>query len=425
MFLGLLAPVAVAGPGDPEEEAVLELLQVDASDSTGYAAFREALTGGHAWVKLRYRFETVDDDAFSKDANASTLRTVLGYETGVYAGFAALLEFEDVAPVGGEDYNSTVNGKTSHPVVADPDGGEVNQAYLRYTGFEDTAIAAGRQRILLGNQRFVGPVAWRQNEQTFDAITTTSDRFGEWNLFYAYISNVNRVFGDDSKKHLPSGALNPVAGDQRMNSHLFNAQRQLGSFAELLTYAYLLDYDSADTNSTNTFGASLSGAFELGRIDLAWAGEFATQSDSGDNPNDVDANYYRGELGPKFGPVDFKVMYEVLEGSGDTGDRFTTPLATLHKWNGWADKFLNTPDDGLEDLSVSIGGSVRGTKLLAVWHDFQANDGGNDYGTELDLSVTRKVGDDLTIGLKYADFDSDDSAFSDTKKGWVWLSYSF
>jgi hypothetical protein len=425
VLLGLLAPVVVADPGDPEVDASTEALRLGPPVPADYATLREALTGGHGWVKLRSRYEYVDQDGFSKDANAVTLRTVLGYETAEYKGFAALLEFEDVAPIGGDPYNSTTNGNTSRPIVADPDGAEVNQSYLRYTGFEDTALVAGRQRIVIGNQRFVGDVGWRQNQQTFDAFSTTSERFEGWNLFYGYLSNVNRIFGDEGKKHLSSGADNPFAGDQRMNSHLFNAKRALGSFGDLTAYAYLLDYDSADTNSTNTFGASLAGVAELGKVDLAWGAEFATQDDSNDNPNDVSANYYRGELGPKFGPVQCKVMYEVLEGSGDTGDRFTTPLATLHKWNGWADVFLNTPDDGLEDLAVSVGSEVWGAQLLAVWHDFQANEGGDDYGSEIDLSVTRKVGEDLTVGLKYADFDADGSAYSDVQKAWVWLSYSF
>ena len=115
-----------------------------------------------------------------------------------------------------------------------------------------------------------------------------------------------------------------------------------------------------------------------------------------------------------------KVGYEVLE--ADDGVGFATPLATLYKWQGWADKFLTTPGDGIEDAYVSVGGKLGPVKLAAVYHDFQAESSSTDFGTELDLVATWPVNKQFTVQAKYASFDTDDSArYGDTDKAWLTL----
>jgi hypothetical protein len=49
------------------------------------------------------------------------------------------------------------------------------------------------------------------------------------------------------------------------------------------------------------------------------------------------------EVGTTVASVNVKVGYELL-GSDNGEYGFATPLATLHKFNGWADQFLGTPD---------------------------------------------------------------------------------
>ncbi|MBV1933804.1 MAG: hypothetical protein KUG59_03880, partial [Parvibaculaceae bacterium] len=132
----------------------------------------KALTEGDISLDVRYRYETVEQDGFANDATASTLRTKLGYKTGSFYGFAGLVEIENVAEIGNDDdYNSTTNGNGAYPVVADPSGTEINQAALFYTGFDNTTLIGGRQKIQFDNQRFVGAVGFRQNDQTFDGVT--------------------------------------------------------------------------------------------------------------------------------------------------------------------------------------------------------------------------------------------------------------
>ena len=139
------------------------------------------VTDGKASVDFRYRYEFVDQEGFDKDAKASTLRSRLTLASAPLNGFSALLEADDVRSVGSDDYNSTDNGNTQYPVVADPEGTDLNQAWLKYAA-ENAAGTLGRQRILHDNQRFVGGVAWRQNEQTYDGLRGTAKMMGKLDL---------------------------------------------------------------------------------------------------------------------------------------------------------------------------------------------------------------------------------------------------
>ena len=413
-YLALACSANLVAAGEPIRPADVPApgfsLRADAPDG----GLCDAIQDGHMWLKLNYRFEYVEQDGLTKDAYASTLRSVLGYETGAWNDLTATLELEDVSPIGDDAYDSTINGKTDRPVVADPDSAELNQFFLKYSGWADAAVKLGRQRIKLDNDRFIGNIGWRQNEQTFDALSVDAKQVGPVDVFYGYLHNVNRVFGDES----------PV-GDHAMDSHVLNVSHVFEDLGKLVFYYYLLDYRSADSLSCSTFGARFDGRRGLSEgADLLYTLEWANQTDAGDNPADRDANYMHGILGVDVEGYVFKVGMEVLEGSGDPGSAFQTPLATAHAFNGWADKFLTTPDTGLEDLFFSAGTSFGKTKVTAVYHQFSPDTGGGDYGSEIDAILTRPLGDDVDLGLKFADY-AEDGFATDTTKAWFWLGYSF
>ncbi|HAC35180.1 MAG TPA: hypothetical protein DCF45_11740, partial [Gammaproteobacteria bacterium] len=151
----------------------------------------DALSQGKVSANIRLRYEGVDDDTRSKDADAVTIRTRLGYQTADFNGWKLFGEIEDVTALD-ESYNSTVNGKGTYPVVADPEDTEINQLFVSYGGFADTWIKAGRQRIILDGARFVGNVGWRQNEQTYDAFSVVNKSLADTVFTYAYVSEVHR-----------------------------------------------------------------------------------------------------------------------------------------------------------------------------------------------------------------------------------------
>jgi hypothetical protein len=385
----------------------------------GAANVAEMFTKADADLFLRYRVELVDQNGFDKDATASTLLTKLTYKSATLNGFSFVLEGTHTTVLGAETYNSTVNGNSTRPVVADPETTEFNQGYLSYKrgGF---ALKAGRQGINIGNQRFIGTVGFRQNDQTYDSVLVSASPTEGVKTSYAYIWNVNRIFGED----------HPL-GDLDTNAHVLNASYNMAGVGKLSTYAYLLDMNDAAVYglSSQTFGARFAGKRKVSdAIMVGYELEYAKQSDYKDNPSDYSADYFHGASSLAGGGFTAAAGYELL--GSDHGVSFKTPLATLHKFNGWADKFLGTPAAGLQDLYVSLAykvpkGSVLGGLLMkAVYHDFSADVGGASYGSELDLLVSKKITKHLSASVKAAFYNAATHA-SDTNKIWFTLQAKF
>lgn len=381
----------------------------------------DAIRGGEVKLHFRYRFEDVDQDNALRTAHASTLKSRLTYTTKPWQGWQAQVEFEDVSAIGNDSYNSTHNRKNNYSVVADPEGTEVNQAWIAYSGLSDTVLKAGRQRILLDNERFVGGVGWRQNEQTFDGGTIVNKSLPNTTLTYGYIYNVNRVFGPHD------GTTAAWKGDWDSEIHLLNLNYTGWKIGALGAYAYFMDIDDARAQSNETYGLRFTGKQALNpSINLLYTLEYARQEDYGDNPVGYRADYYtwEGGLGLPY-EVTLTVGQEVLEGdSTRTGRMFRTPLATGHKFQGWADMFLATPDLGIKDSYAGATVVFRGITAAVVFHDFRAEARNWSWGEELDVSLSRKFGQYLTGMLKYADYREDGLAV-DTKKVWVQLQLDF
>ena len=383
-----------------------------------YISFQDAVTDGKAQLDLRYRFEAVDQKPFTNDAAASTLRSRLNYETGEWQGLSAFFEVDNITVIGNEDnYNSTTNGVTDRPTVADPESTEVNQAYLQYRAGSIAGLL-GRQRILLDDQRFIANVGWRQNEQTYDALTFKTGALPRTQLQYSYLENVNRVTG-------PDDGAQPA--NYRSNSHVLNSKVELGEVGTLTGFTYLLDLENAPSLSSSTYGLRWAGEYRYSDATKAnWTASYARQRDYADNPNDYSTDYYLLEAGAKFGKFGVKAGYEVLGGDTVPNHPFQTPLATLHVFEGWADKFLTTPSAGIEDFYLGVSANLGALTLQLVWHDFRAEAASIDYGTEWNASAAYKFGakGNYEVLLKFADYQAADFA-TDTTKAWVQVSAAF
>lgn len=381
----------------------------NAQEAAGAGDLWQALTGGKPTFDIRYRFEAVDQANRSREARASTLRTRFGYGTLPYYGFSGFLEFEHVGAAGPKRYNDTINGRTAYPIVADPEAIEVNQAFVNFAAPQQTNLRFGRQRIMLDNQRFIGNVGFRQNEQTFDAFSVSNKTFKDLELFYSYLWNVNRVFGDRS----------PV-GDWRSDTHLVNAAYAT-PFGRLTGYGYLLDIENAPAFSSQTYGVRFAGKYEVSTgLAAVYALEYARQADYGNNPADFGLDYYLIEPGIAFRGVTVKVGYEVMDGNGAVA--FQTPLATLHAFSGFTDLFLTTPPNGLKNTYVTASYSMPtplGSLTLSGWYqNFSAERGGAHYGSEWAAEAALQVTKSLALSVKYADYNADSFAV-DTRKLWL------
>jgi len=365
-------------------------------------------------LNFRYRYELVDQGGFAKEAHASTLRIRLAYRSPNFSNFGFLIELDDVRSIGNDLYNSTRNGNTNRTVVADPEGTDVNQALILYSGIENTVVRAGRQRITLDNHRFIGDVGWRQNDQTYDSLSLTNKSLQDTIIEYAYIDKVNRVFGPDD---------GTPAADFQSNSHVLNVRHEWSPNWDASAYAYLLDLEDSPLLSSKTLGIRLRGEMAVSdRISTSYTMEYAHQNNYGENPNNYSADYFLLEGALTTAGITAKLGYEVLE--GDSVQAFQTPLATLHAFQGWADKFLATPADGIEDLYLSIATTIRGANISLIYHRFNPEAGGPNYGSEWDLIIKKPFAERYSIVLKYADYDARSFA-TDTKKLWVMFTGKF
>jgi hypothetical protein len=369
-------------------------------------------------IDTRLRFEGVDQDPMASEAEALTLRARLGFETGKAWDTALLAEGELIWPLR-SDYNSTLNGKTTYPAVPDPESYELNRLQLTNTRISGTTVTLGRQRIVLDDHRFVGNVGWRQNEQTFDSLRVVNRSVTNLTIDVAYLDQVNRVFGKES----PQGRY---YGD----SFLGNVAYQL-PIGKLTGFGYWLEFDplpgvpAAVRDSSQTFGLRFAGERPLSRIKLGYIASYATQEEYGANPLSFDNDYRLLELTGTYRQYYVGAGVEILEGNGTKG--FTTPLATLHRFQGWADKFLVTPANGIDDRYVNAGFTMKGVGpldtvgLQASYHVYQAERISQDYGSEYNVQVQAKW-QRMLATLKYADYHAD-RLLTDTSKLWLQFEY--
>ena len=369
------------------------------------------ISGGTSHLALRYRFEEVEQDNLLKDAIASTLRTRLSFQSAPAKGISLTLEADSISTVGSDRYDSFAldRYRGRYSVIADPVGSEINVASLSYAPEANSRYSLGRQRLNHANQRFLGSVGFRQNEQTMDSFSYHRQS-GSLSVDYSYLWNVNRVFGGKQQS--------AQATDFDSNSHaLLLASKQ--AWGTLSGFVYALDFADARAASSLSYGLSYQGKVKAVSL-LASA---ALQQDYGDNPLSYHAAYWLLEGSGQFGALTWLVGTEVL-GSDDGQQAFSTPLATLHRYQGFADMFLNTPAAGIEDYYLTLGTSREKWNLSLSAHAFKSSEGNQDYGREWDVVTGYRVNSNINLEAKFARYDGEQFG-ADTDKLWLTLNMLF
>ena len=421
------APVATetAAPADPDglgaatdapppaAEPAPEPAAVAAAPPPAPPTISDAVAAGHLLLEVRARYESVDQTrtaTLTRKGEAYTVRTRLGWETADWNNLRALVEMEDVRLVGPEHYAVNVPGATTaplngagkakYPLINDPKVTELNRLQLTWTPSAAVQAVVGRQRILIDDQRFVGNVGWRQDEQTFDAVRADL----AWNRFkltYAYLFRINRVLGE--------------LKDWDSDSHLVNLTWSPAEQLRLEGFVYALDFKNSPANSSITKGVKASGKTWVGLYQLAYNATFARQSDWRHPASPFNLDYWGGDVAATYDIWTGKLSYESLEGNGTRG--FTTPLATTHAFQGWADAFVMVTGgnksfvDGIEDLNFTLNAKPRfkltylfNLDLIARYHRFDDQRTGARLGHEWDAQIQAAITPKLTAALKYADF---------------------
>lgn len=397
--------------------AVLTLLP-NCLSAEGFTLFSDAKFNG----EIRPRYENVSiEDSTKKDADAFTVRATLGLETKLLGsdGLSMRIDGTTVQSIGSENYNSSTNGQSAYEIVKDPETTRFSQGYLQYK-LGKTTLKAGRQIINLDNERFIGSVDWRQMMQSFDAAVISDSTVTNLTLTGAYVWGIKGI------TDLPASEIDSI---------ILNGSYKINDMLKVSVYDYIL------SSLHDTMGLALTGTVPVSVAKIDYRAEYAAQSDASRDTDggivnaQADATYYNLDVLANINGVLVGGGYEFLSGSSgnDGKTAFNTPLATLHKFNGWADKFLTTPTGGLCDASATLGYTAPGLgKAMIVYHDFETDKamaGKSDLGTEWDLLYTNAIPGikGLSALAKAAYYQGGDVALNtkDVSKIWLQLGYKF
>ncbi len=394
--------------------------------------------GNNGAVKfdLNYRWENVNEDnkldtatglplplaRQPNTANGNTARLRAGLLSPVLYGFQGYAEFEGnwaMQP----DFNSTRNGKTNYSTIADPEKAELNQLWISYNGIPDTIVKGGRQRIKFDDDRYIGNVGWRQMETTFDSVlvTHTSQQLFGLVINAGYIGNVQTF----------------TSTTENINAPILNVNYKVGDYGNIVGYGYWLDYTEANEpttieKSSETYGLRFTNFQKPGdtlpitdNLGVVYTAEWAHQQNYGHGKTPYEADRINLMGGFTAWNVTVQGAMEQLNGYG-RNRTFDTPLGTNHAFQGWADLFLVTPDNGIRDVFGTAHVQLdRGNLVLTgVYHDFSDDTGGIHYGDEWDFQALWKFGKHYSVLAKYANYSADRFA-TDTQKIWFQGNVSF
>lgn len=410
----------------------------------------DAIKQGKPMTNFRLRYENLNQDGYQSTATnakkletgeAFTLRSLIGWQTAPFKNFSFAAQLTDV-----HEFNNDFNdrrdnapepGKSAYPNIVDPGYSDINQLYVDWTGIKDTKLRLGRQQLNLDNVRFIGDIGFRQNMQVFDGISVLNRSIADVEIFAAHFSKVRQI-----TTKLRDG-----------NIDIINAKYKISPTESLTGYGYLIDMDNLGQNggnpsagssaaqggnglggssdipasvtninptqtdaSSKTFGVRLDGSHPVNEEwKLLYTAEYAKQDDYRGGSPLIDAHYFRLGGGAAYGAWSVRLDHEKLS-SNDGRYAFQTPLGTNHLFQGWADVFLVTPRQGIEDTFISVAGTIAKAKLNAEFHVFRSDEKyqslngklGDRYGTELDVGISYPFSKELLGKVEYARFNEGD-----------------
>ena len=304
-----------------------------AEPKSAFGELLDAAIGGKPILDVVFRWEYAKQDA-QQTSHAATARTRLGYQTGEFRGVSGLAEMVNtVSPKPSGYFDGVENNEGPQTLVADPERTDVNRAWLQFAKKEwaGLVVKGGRERFNFDDERWIGSVGWRQNEQTFDAAhVQTTLGVDKLLVQYFHTWEVNRIFADQGPA---------IREDFNPRGHFLNAGYALSPAFNAVGFAYLIDPDQDVFRSfgSQTYGVRFTGAIPINeRLSLPYKASYAYQEDWGNNATSYGAHYFWLESGLAFAKVvTVSAGYEHL--GSDTDSVVVTPFATAHKFNGYSD----------------------------------------------------------------------------------------
>ncbi len=405
----------------------MSVLPAMAEEAAQATSLKEAIIEGKPTINLKFRYENVQQEGTLDTAEAFTLRSLIGWKTKPFHDVSVTAEVYGVSPLN-DDYNdakkgSPIKSRTKYSTIADPEDYDFHQLYVEWTGIPGSTIKLGRQAMVLDNWRYVGDVRFRQNWQVFNGLSFLNKSLPNTEVALAHYEQVKLI---NTKI-------------ENANIEIANLKYNFTPTTSLVAYGYFIDWNgrAQQAKSNKTFGLRLDGSQKLDdHWKVLYTAEYAKQDDYKDGSKLIDNDYYRVGAGAGYGDWFLRIDQEKLSGNSDN-KAFQTPLGTNHLFQGWADQFLVTPNEGIEDTMLIAGGKVKDATIKAEYHLIRSDRNfakvgggqGDRYGKELDLGVYYKFTKQISGSLEYANFREDDqykgARKRDTEKFWLTAIYAF
>lgn len=379
------------------------------------------------YLQVRPRYEHVEDKNNNlKDADALTLRTVIGLKTEEIF-IKNLKGYIEATNVSGIIRNySPENSK--YDLVPDPDNTRITQAYLAYT-INKTTFEAGRRFVNIDDHRFIGNVDWRQMPQSFGILAISDKTIPNTDILVAAVyERLAIVDSFNTKWHLDKAPL------------IFDINYKPTNWLKIKPFAYLI------TDVHNTYGLKLSGTKEYGSSKFSYVATYAKQSDPYQKDNlpakpKIDTNYWK--LGLKSNVKKFILGAEHTHFGDKNGksNGFSTPLATLHKFDGWSDVLLQGAnsgfDYGLNEYVISGGyeSAYFGEFVVSylIFKSSKSSPNGKDIGDEIDIAYSKELAKRVSFLVKAAFYNGKNGYYTngnligakDVNKYWLELDYKY
>ena len=383
------------------------------------------------YLDFRPRYEFVDvKDSKNKDANALTVRTAVGVRIGKVLnikGLSSKLEAVNVSAL----IDNYAPKKYSYETVSDPDNIRLSQVFISYS-YSRYTLTAGRKYVSIDDHRFIGDVNWRQMPQSFGILSVSGNPVDKLNFLLAGI-------------YERKGVVDSLNANWKLDKMpvILDINYEVIPELKIKGFAYLL------TDIHNTYGIKVSGAYSVSEgIKVSYLGEYAKQTDPYTKDNvsikpDIDTSYYRLKVGTSAKGFFGNVMYTHFGDKNGKTAGFSTPLATLHKFDGWSDVLLKGAssgfDYGMNELCLSAGykdkkiGKVMVAYLLFKSDKNQTQTRSKDIGSEIDALYTKKFTRRFSFLFKTAFYKADKGYITGGKlngtknvnKLWIQLNYKY
>lgn len=374
---------------------------------------------------FRPRIAHMEDDPSGRTASA-LFRFQL--KSQWQESFNTLIEVDHVELAWEDDFSNGVffNNK---PSIPDAGGTDLNQFLLNYSATNHLSFSIGREVIKFANQRFVGSNGFWQNEQSFDAAGFQYEFGTASSVQYRYLNKARRITGAQAGKNLsPSDSnfdaangLRPAAflGVHNHDTHLIHLDYKDLDNLKLSAYFYEINIVEAKTLSNRSFGASVEYKNNLDGLRIVSYAELALQKRTSTNSDSlIPYIHLQFELGKNAHNLAFH--YEQLSSKNNVS--FVTPLASLHDFNGWNDRFLITPASGLKDYSLRYLWRKSNWKVDVRYHLFKRDSDEQKLGNEIDVDFAYRFDRDNTLLLRVADVSSSNGFIQSEKR--IMLQFS-